>query len=65
MFRPFPRLQAHDPAIQFYCPDNGRDSVPPARWRRRFLLQCYDKASDAEAKSRADFDIRWKVTLGD
>ena len=24
------------------------------------LLQTYDKVSDAEAKARADFDIRWK-----
>ena len=28
------------------------------------LLQTYDRASDAEAKQRADFDIRWKVALG-
>ena len=28
------------------------------------LLQTHDKVSDAEAKARADFDIRWKVTLG-
>lgn len=28
------------------------------------LLQAYDKVSDAEAKQRADFDIRWKVALG-
>ena len=39
----------------FYCPDNGRDSVPPS-----LLLQSHDKVSDAEAKARADFDIRWK-----
>jgi len=28
------------------------------------LLQAYYKVSDAEAKQRADFDIRWKVALG-
>ena len=28
------------------------------------LLQAHDKVSDAEAKARADFDVRWKVTLG-
>ena len=28
------------------------------------LLQTHDKVSDAEAKARADFDIRWKVALG-
>ena len=27
-------------------------------------MQTYDKVSDAEAKARADFDIRWKVALG-
>ena len=28
------------------------------------LLQSHDRVSDAEAKARADFDIRWKVALG-
>ena len=28
------------------------------------MLQTHDKVSDAEAKARADFDIRWKVALG-
>ena len=28
------------------------------------LLQSHDKVSDAEAKARADFDLRWKVALG-
>ena len=28
------------------------------------LLQSHDKVSDAEAKARADLDIRWKVALG-
>ena len=27
-------------------------------------MQTHDKVSDAEAKARADFDIRWKVALG-
>ena len=48
---------------ELYCPDNGRDSVPP-RVATALLLQAYDKVSDAEAKQRADFDIRWKVALG-
>ena len=47
-----------------YCPDNGRDSVPPSLVATALLLQAYDKVSDAEAKQRADFDIRWKVALG-
>ena len=44
--------------------DNGRDSVPPSLLATALLLQTYDRASDAEAKQRADFDIRWKVALG-
>ena len=49
---------------ELYCPDNGRDSVPPSLVATALLLQAYDKASNAEAKQRADFDIRWKVALG-
>ena len=48
----------------FYCPDNGRDSVPPSLLVTALLLQSHDKVSDAEAKARADFDLRWKVALG-
>ena len=43
----------------FYCADNGRDSVPPSLLATALLLQSHDKVSDAEAKARADFDIRW------
>ena len=49
---------------ELYCADNGRDSVPPSLLATALLLQTYDRASDAEAKQRADFDIRWKVALG-
>ena len=49
---------------ELYCPDNGRGSVPPSLLATALLLQAYDKVSDAEAKERADFDIRWKVALG-
>ena len=49
---------------EFYCPDNGRDSVPPSLLARALLLQPHDRVSDAEAKARADFDLRWKVALG-
>ena len=48
----------------FHCADNGRDSVPPRLLATALLLQSHDKVSDAEAKARADFDIRWKVALG-
>ena len=46
------------------APDNGRESVPPSLLATALLLQTHDKVSDAEAKARADFDIRWKVALG-
>ena len=49
---------------EFYCPDNGRNSVPPSLLATALLLQSHDKVSDAEAKARADFDLRWKVALG-
>jgi len=48
---------------EFYCLDNGRYSVPPSLLATALLLQAHDKVSDAEAKARADFDIRWKVAL--
>ena len=47
-----------------YCGDNGRDSVPPSLLATVLLLQAHDRVSDAEAKARADFDLRWKVALG-
>jgi Transposase DDE domain/Transposase domain (DUF772) len=49
---------------ELYCPDNGRNSVPPGLLATVLLLQTHDKVSDDEAKQRADFDIRWKVALG-
>ena len=49
---------------EFYCAGNGRDSVPPSLLATALLLQNHDKVSDAEAKARADFDLRWKVALG-
>ena len=49
---------------ELYCADNGRDSVPPSLLATALLLQTHDRASDAEAKQRADFDIRWKVATG-
>ena len=58
------QLFSDDDFAEIYCPDNGRDSVPPRLLATVLLLQTYDKVSDAEAKARADFDIRWKVALG-
>ena len=54
----------HSDFAEFYCADNGRDSVPPSLLATALLLQAHNKVSDAEAKARADFDIRWKVALG-
>lgn len=47
-----------------YCRDNGRNSVPPSLLASALLLQAHDRVSDAEAKARADYDMRWKVALG-
>ena len=54
------QLFSDDDFAEIYGPDNGRDSVPPSLLATALLLQTYDKVSDAEAKARADFDIRWK-----
>ncbi len=58
------QLFSDDDFAEIYCPDNGRDSVPPSLLTTALLLQTYDRVSDAEAKARADFDIRLKVALG-
>ena len=42
----------------------GATPTKAAICRRSRVLQSHDKVSDAEAKARADFDIRWKVALG-
>lgn len=47
-----------------YCSDNGRRSVPPSLLATALVLQTYDRVSDAQAKARADYDLRWKVALG-
>jgi len=49
---------------ELYCPDNGRNSVPPSLLANALLLQTHDRVSDEETKRRADFDIQWKVALG-
>ena len=58
------QLFSDDDFAEIYCPDNGRDSLLASLLATALLLQTYDKVSDAEAKARADFDIRWKVALG-
>ena len=58
------QLFSDDDFAEIYGPDNGRDSVPPSLLATALLLQTDDQVSDAEAKARADFDIRWKVVLG-
>ena len=55
------RLFRDSDFAEFYCPGNGRDSVPPSLLAVALLLQSHDRVSDAEA--RADFDLRWKVAL--
>jgi len=47
-----------------YCAETGRPSVRPGLLCLALLLQSHDRVSDAEAKQRADLDLRWKVALG-
>ena len=52
---------------EFYCADNGRDSVPPSLLATALLLQSHDKVSDAEAKARPTSTSagkwRWELRL--
>jgi Transposase DDE domain/Transposase domain (DUF772) len=47
-----------------YCPDNGRQSVPPSLAVSLLFLRAYEGVSFAEAVERAKYDLRWKVALG-
>ncbi|MHB8508082.1 MAG: IS1182 family transposase [Candidatus Dormibacteria bacterium] len=47
-----------------YHATQGRPSVPPSMMCIALLLQAHDRCSDAEARDRAAFDLRWKVALG-
>ena len=38
--------------------------MPPSLLATALMLQTYDKVSDAKARARDDFNIRWKVALG-
>ena len=38
--------------------------MAPSLLATALLLQAHNRVSDAEAKARADFDIRWNVALG-
>ena len=58
------RLFRDEDFADLYCHTNGRNSVPPSLLATALVLQSYDRVSDAEAKARADYDMRWKVALG-
>jgi hypothetical protein len=47
-----------------YCPDNGRQSVPPSVAVSVLFLRAYEGVSFAEAVERSKYDLRWKVALG-
>ena len=49
---------------ELYCAANGRPSVPPSLPATALVLQTFERVADAEAKERADYDLRWKVALG-
>ena len=42
------RLFRDSDFAEFYCADNGRDSVPPSLLATALLLQSHDKVSDAQ-----------------
>ena len=46
------QLFSDDDFAEIYCPDNGRDSVPPSLLATALLLQTYDKVSDARGYTR-------------
>jgi hypothetical protein len=46
-----------------YAADNGRPCASPCMLTKVLLLQIFDGCSDAEAVSRASYDLRWKVAL--
>jgi hypothetical protein len=47
-----------------YCPDKGRQSVPPSLAVSLLFLRAYEGVSFAEAVERTKYDLRWKVALG-
>ena len=59
------QLFSDDDFAEIYCPDNGRDSVPPSLLVTTLLLQTYDKVSDAEARARVTSTSggRWRWGL--
>jgi hypothetical protein len=53
-----------DAFAALYTPTTGRPSVPPSLLATALVLQVYDGVSDAEARDRATYDLRWKIALG-
>src|SRR3989304_6476769 len=49
---------------RLYCPDNGRNSVPPSLLATALLLQAHDRGSDEGARAAADVDMRWGGAVG-
>jgi hypothetical protein len=47
-----------------YCPDNGRESVPPSLLATALLIQSYDRVSDQEVTDNAKLGQRWQVAFG-
>jgi hypothetical protein len=58
------RLFPDEAFESLYKADNGRPCTSPCMLTKVMLLQIFDRCSDAEAVSRASFDLRWKVALG-
>lgn len=53
-----------DAFAALYTAKTGRPSVPPSLLATALVLQAYDGVSDAEARDRATYDLRWKIALG-
>ena len=50
---------------EFYCPDNGRDSVPPSLLATALLLQSHDKVSGRRGQGQSGLRHPLESSLGD
>jgi hypothetical protein len=46
-----------------YCPNHGRQSVPPSLAVSLLFLRAYEGVNFGEAVERTKYDLRWKVAL--
>lgn len=53
----------YDELIEKYCPDNGRNAVPPIRMFKYLLLKSIYDLSDADVVERSKYDMSFKYFL--